>query len=217
MKNLKSFEKFNEKQGLWDNIHDKKKRGEAPANPGDEDYPEADAWKDAQDEESSEAYDINKFSPMAYAKKIVDGSMSFFDAMEDSDLPFSELTKLVKKLDKNFKVTFESKMNEATNSEILDLVDSIHKIIKELKDDPSKDSKKTNKLFNDAKPLVSRLHSLMESKESDLLAKEIDKAMIKIDDSMSYKDFAEAVATILRDEYGQHNYKGFIEELKNNL
>lgn len=217
MKNLKSFEKFNEKQGLWDNIHDKKKRGEAPANPGDEDYPEADAWKDAQDEESSEAYDINKFSPMSYAKKIVDGSMSFFDAMKDSDLPFSELTKLVKKLDKNFKVTFESKMNEATNSEILDLVDSIHKIIKELKDDPSKDSKNTNKLFNDAKPLVSRLHSLMESKESDLLAKEIDKAMIKINDSMSYKDFAEAVATILRDEYGQHNYKGFIEELKNNL
>ena len=56
-----------------------------------------------------------------------------------------------------------------------------------------------------------------ESKESDALAKEIDKAMIKIDDSMSYKDFAIAVATVLRDEYGQHTYKGFIEELKNNL
>jgi hypothetical protein len=58
---------------------------------------------------------------------------------------------------------------------------------------------------------------IKESKESDALAKEIDKAMIKIDDSMSYKDFAIAVATILRDEYGQHTYKGFIEELKNNL
>ncbi len=58
---------------------------------------------------------------------------------------------------------------------------------------------------------------LNESKASDALAKEIDKTMIKIDDSMSYKDFAAAVATILRDEYGKHNYMPFIEELKNNL
>ena len=66
-------------------------------------------------------------------------------------------------------------------------------------------------------PILTKYDYVVESKESDALAKEIDKAMIKIDDSMSYKDFAEAVATILRDEYGQHNYKGFIEELKNNL
>jgi len=60
-------------------------------------------------------------------------------------------------------------------------------------------------------------HYLSESKESEALAKEINKAIIKIDDSMSYKDFAAAVATILRDEYGSHNYMPFIEELKNNL
>lgn len=58
---------------------------------------------------------------------------------------------------------------------------------------------------------------LNESKESDKLAAEIDKAMIKIDDSMSYKDFAAAVATILRDQFGSHNYLPFIEELKKNL
>lgn len=56
-----------------------------------------------------------------------------------------------------------------------------------------------------------------ESKESDTLAKEINKAIIKIDDSMSYKDFAAAVATILRDEYGSHNYKGFMEVLHKDL
>tara|TARA_B110000259_G_C14031973_1_gene407153 strand:+ start:3904 stop:4497 length:594 start_codon:yes stop_codon:yes gene_type:complete len=66
-------------------------------------------------------------------------------------------------------------------------------------------------------PILTKYDYVVESKESDALAKEIDKAMIKIDDSMSYKDFAIAVATILRDEYGQHTYKGFIEELKNNL
>ena len=66
-------------------------------------------------------------------------------------------------------------------------------------------------------PILTKYDYVVESKESDALAKEIDKAMIKIDDSMSYKDFAIAVATVLRDEYGQHNYKPFMEELKNNL
>jgi len=56
-----------------------------------------------------------------------------------------------------------------------------------------------------------------ESKESDALAKEINKAMIRIVGEMSYKDFAAAVATILRDEYGKHNYMPFIEELKKQL
>lgn len=56
-----------------------------------------------------------------------------------------------------------------------------------------------------------------ESKESDALVKEINKAMIKIDDSMSYKDFALAVGKILKEEYGSHNYKGFMEVLHKDL
>lgn len=36
--------------GLWDNIHAKRKRGEKPAKPGDKDYPEEKAWKAAQNE-----------------------------------------------------------------------------------------------------------------------------------------------------------------------
>ena len=66
-------------------------------------------------------------------------------------------------------------------------------------------------------PILVKYDYVVESKESDALAKEIDKAMIKIDDSMSYQDFADAVATILRDEYGKHNYMPFIEELKKQL
>ena len=57
---------------------------------------------------------------------------------------------------------YESTITEADNTEILDLVDHIHEIIKELKEDSTKDSKKTSKLFNDSKPLVARLHSLVE-------------------------------------------------------
>jgi len=56
-----------------------------------------------------------------------------------------------------------------------------------------------------------------ESKESDLLAKEIDKAIVKIDDSLSYKDFALAVAKVLKDEYGTHNFAPFMEVLHKEL
>ena len=37
------------KNGLWANIHAKRKRGEKPAKPGDEDYPDEKAWKAAQE------------------------------------------------------------------------------------------------------------------------------------------------------------------------
>ena len=58
---------------------------------------------------------------------------------------------------------------------------------------------------------------IFESKKSEALAKAMDKAMIKIDDSMSYEDFALAVGQILRDEYGQHTYKGFMKVLHKDL
>ena len=40
-------EELEEKKGLYANIHAKRKRGEAPAKPGDEDYPAKDAFKKA--------------------------------------------------------------------------------------------------------------------------------------------------------------------------
>jgi hypothetical protein len=59
--------------------------------------------------------------------------------------------------------------------------------------------------------------NLSESADSQKLAPKISKAIIEIDDSMSYVDFAQAVAQVLRDDYGKHNYEGFINELKKNL
>jgi len=44
-------------------------------------------------------------------------------------------------------------------------------------------------------------------------AKAINDAIISIDDSMHYGVFAKAVAHILKDEYGPHNIKPFMEEL----
>jgi hypothetical protein len=51
------------------------------------------------------------------------------------------------------------------------------------------------------------------STKSQSLANDINAAMLKIDDSMSYTDFAEAVASILINEYGTHNYSPFMEVL----
>ncbi len=57
MKHISSFSNYveeGEKKGLWANIHAKRERGEKPAKPGDEDYPDEEAWKAAQESESEE-------------------------------------------------------------------------------------------------------------------------------------------------------------------
>jgi hypothetical protein len=53
---------------------------------------------------------------------------------------------------------------------------------------------------------------LNESK-ADLAAKAIDQAIAGVDESLGYSDFAKAVATILKDEYGAHNFNPFMEVL----
>ena len=58
---------------------------------------------------------------------------------------------------------------------------------------------------------------LNESAKSDKLAKEINREIEKIDVDMSYVDLAHAVAKILNDEYGSHNYDRFLKELKRKL
>lgn len=52
---------------------------------------------------------------------------------------------------------------------------------------------------------------------SGKLAPKISRAISEIDDSLSYTDFAAAIAQVLREDYGSHNYEGFITELKKNL
>ena len=55
------------------------------------------------------------------------------------------------------------------------------------------------------------------STKSQSLANAINTAMLQIDDSMSYTDFAEAIASILIDEYGTHNFTPFMEVLNARL
>jgi hypothetical protein len=58
---------------------------------------------------------------------------------------------------------------------------------------------------------------ITESSKSDKLANEINKSINKIDDSMSYTDFAMAIAKILEDDYGKHNYEPFMKVLHTQL
>jgi hypothetical protein len=58
---------------------------------------------------------------------------------------------------------------------------------------------------------------LNESRKSESLAAAISKAIMKVDESLSYEDFALAVGQILRDDYGQHNFEGFMKVLHNDL
>ena len=62
---------------------------------------------------------------------------------------------------------------------------------------------------------------LMEAGETTTqatqLAKLINDSIISIDDSMSYKDLAQAVAKVLIDDYGQHNFGPFMKVLHSEL
>jgi hypothetical protein len=41
----------------------------------------------------------------------------------------------------------------------------------------------------------------------------IDNAIAEVDSNLSYKDLAGAIAYILSDSYGSHNFKPFVKEL----
>jgi len=61
---------------------------------------------------------------------------------------------------------------------------------------------------------MSKIKKILESKKSDNLVKLINKDIDKIDDSLSIKDFAMAVAKILEEQYGSHNYSEFDKIVK---
>jgi hypothetical protein len=57
----------------------------------------------------------------------------------------------------------------------------------------------------------------MATEKSDKLAKLISNSINQIDDSLSYRDFAMAISSIMKEDYGRHNYKSFLDVLKKEL
>ena len=58
---------------------------------------------------------------------------------------------------------------------------------------------------------------LQESQLGDKLALGINKVIDDIDPNLNYKDFASAVATVIKNEYGTHNIEPFMKELHSHL
>jgi len=57
----------------------------------------------------------------------------------------------------------------------------------------------------------------IDGNDAKRLADKINDAIISIDESMSYKDFANAVAIVLKGQYGKHNFEGFLAQLQSKL
>lgn len=57
----------------------------------------------------------------------------------------------------------------------------------------------------------------IDGNDAKRLADKINDAIISIDESMSYKDFANAVAIVLKGQYGEHNFEGFLAQLQSKL
>jgi len=81
----KVYEILNEssKKGLWANIHAKRKRGEAPAKPGDEDYPDKKSWNKASKSESHEAEGASYKVDLDNISSLSDEINKMIDAGED--------------------------------------------------------------------------------------------------------------------------------------
>jgi len=56
-------ETLDEKRGLYANIHAKRKRGERPARPGEEDYPAKDAFKKSARTAKKESIELDEVAP----------------------------------------------------------------------------------------------------------------------------------------------------------
>jgi hypothetical protein len=71
-----------DEKGLWTNVHAKRKRGEKPAKPGDDDYPDAKAWKDAQNESLSSLPDGRLWAMFQSLKDQYESNRPMSDAEE---------------------------------------------------------------------------------------------------------------------------------------
>jgi hypothetical protein len=91
---------------------------------------------------------------------------------------------------------FEQFLNEnVSNSEILDLVDSIQAVIQKIK---AENKSKGSKLFTIAGPLVKELHSLMESVENndDIIFENNEIAQKRGENSAKMRDVQQKIKEI---------------------
>ena len=64
---------------------------------------------------------------------------------------------------------------------------------------------------------LEMLQSLDSPDMAKELANKINSSINEIDESMSYNDFADAIAIVLQEQYGKHNFSSFLERLQSKL
>jgi hypothetical protein len=126
MKHIKLFESFvEEKRGLWDNVWAKRKRGEKPAKPGDEDYPDEDAWDSAQGKKKKNEGLEEMASTDVHYKEIM-------DLYNSGSFAKKKVASVVCKNPNASQKQIENELAEAGYEDMLEFVDALG--IKESKD-----------------------------------------------------------------------------------
>lgn len=143
------------------------------------------------------------------------------------DMPLSRMEKLAANESVNERFNIQKGVNYAHEFEIKDPGDK--NLYKELSKNKVEFGTEHGNLLisfdtqKEKETAIGVLHkfgineSVNESATSDKLAIAIDKAIVKVDSSASYKDLAMAIAQILKNEYGSHNFKPFISALVGSL
>ena len=57
----------------------------------------------------------------------------------------------------------------------------------------------------------------MDKIDIDKIVAHINCAIQDVDENLSYKDLAKAIGIILKEDYGEHNFKPFVDLLKKEL
>lgn len=126
MKHVKVFESFvEEKRGLWDNVHAKRKRGEAPAKPGDEDYPDEEAWDSATGKKKKNEGLEEMASTDVHYKEIM-------DLYHSGSFAKKKVASVVCKNPNASQKQIESELAEAGYEDMIEFIDALG--IKESKD-----------------------------------------------------------------------------------
>ena len=130
------------------------------------------------------------------------------DAVKDVDLYVANFEKIGKIEFDPFEGTAEFKNIESEEVEEIDSEDIKLDMQGNMKDSIEPVSNVTQATINE---------SVEINPKSEQLSEDIINSIFRIDDSMHYQDFAIAVARVLEDSYGSHNYLPFISELKRQL
>lgn len=152
---------------------------------------------------SEKNLDINRYSPMAYAQRVLDGQMEIIAAAKESGLGVAGLIKLIKKLDKNFKWSLneagdhEVGMSQSQLEAIIDAaIDLQEKIGSEEKDIPGWIQDHISQSYNYIKQANDGYHELAEGVEvnESIKVKKLDTlidVLSNLEDAFTEEEFVE--------------------------